>query len=410
MQGTVSLGDDTVKWLLFQMVENPVKSYLAVFFLFVLFVVFKERARIFASLKYMRPFRKKKIQLQDILNHQLFKDLDFYVKEKINQLYDPDLHSGHDPVKLEIGKDLLKIKIKNSLDWLDDFVKNVDFSDPYLNVRSLFLHRREKNLAIQWSLYKEKEIPLLFVEKFIEITKINENYLMKSVDDLLSDKIPLTVYEKVYLVLGNLSSYFSTLLTDMIDVINCINGDLNGVDYHGKVIGGNKFKFYPVPDKTFVPLVEEKLASIALQLNATRVSICVFHDFENKEDIFSGYFSKIYEYAASGFKLTLNSMQYKSTGVIPELMEHFRDRKGCNYIYMNTNEILCSIMRHNGESALYAYPISYKHELKGFLLATFHSMEDYKTLDAEKTFELLKNNAFLLNHYLLYPEKPTHVA
>lgn len=403
MEPAITITDDSIKWVIYQMVERPLSFCFSVAFLFTLFLVYKERVRILSSIKYLPVFRKKKVQLGDLLNHPLFKDLDFYIKEKINQLYDPDVHSKYDPIKLEIGRDLLKIKISNDLVWIKELVTKTDFNDPYLNIRALFLHRREKCQSLQFSLYKEQGIPLLFIEKFLEVTKVTENYLIKSIDDLLSDKIPLNIYEKVYMVLGNLSSYFSTILSDMVTVISSINGDLNGLCYKGKVIGGKNFKTYPVPDKAYIPLVREKLKEITELLKASRTSICVFHDVEPTNFI-NGSFSKIYEYESYGFTPAFNNMQYRSNIIISDLIQAFKQHEGFKALYTTIKEPFCTMLKHNGSYAFYSYPIYNNANLLGFIFISFHSLENYKELDEGEVYAILKKESFLLNHYLVYPE------
>ena len=401
MPTTVNLTDDSFRWFLFQLIAHPIlMCFSFAFFLFIL-GIYKERVKIVAAIKLLPIFRKKSIKLPDILNHQLFKDLDFYVKEKIFQAYDPELNTKIDPVKMEIARDFLLIKFQNSLTWLYEFFCKTDFEDPYLNIRSLFIHRYEKNLAIQYSLYKEQGIPPLFIEKFVEVTKPSSDYVLHSIHDLLSEKIPLTIYEKLYMALGNLSSYFSTLLLDMKDVITCINGDLRGQIYNGKIVGGNNYKIYPVPDRSYIPRVEQKLEALCLQLNGCRSSVCVFHDV-NKDDYFDGLFSKIYEYENLGFKPAISELQYKSNSLLLEFLPKLKQHEGCKGILTNVNEHLQTIMIHCGVIAFYAYPLFNDNQLKGFLLVTFNNMENYKDLDEEETFEILKNTGFLLNHYITY--------
>ena len=83
MGTTINLTDDTFKWLMFQVVEHP---FILIFcfgsFLFLL-ALYKERVKVISEIKLLPMFRKRKIIEADILQHQLFKDLDFYVKEKI---------------------------------------------------------------------------------------------------------------------------------------------------------------------------------------------------------------------------------------------------------------------------------------------------------------------------------------
>ena len=401
MGTTINLTDDTFKWLLFQVVEHP---FILIFcfgsFLFLL-ALYKERVKVISEIKLLPMFRKRKIIEADILQHQLFKDLDFYVKEKIPQIYDPEFYNHCDPVKLEIARDLLTIKFQNSLDWLREFFTKTNFKDPYLNPRSLFIHRREKNLATQYYLYKKQGIPVLFIEKFLEVSKPASNYVIKSIDDLLSDKIPLDIYEKLYLVLGNLSSYYSSLLMYMKDVIICINGDLKGQVYKGKVVGGNNYKTYPVPDRSFIPLVERKLETLTLQMKASRTSVCVFHDMD-QDDYFNGFFSKIYEFENFGITPAFSDFQFKPTSLLLEFLPTFKQHLGYNNLVSNINERLSTLLLRNGTVAFYTYPLFVENKLKGFLIVGYNSLERYQELSEEKAYEFMKSTGFLINHYIIY--------
>ena len=212
MNSNVTATDDTWIALINAFLTHPLLMFEFFVLLWISYIVYKDRAILFDFLKSIFRLKKKKIQKKDLIEHQIFKDLDFWIEHKVDQAYNPDVNTKYDRAKVTIARDLLLIKFKSVKQWLTYFITNTDFDDPYLNIRSALEHKIEKYNSIEYSEYKKEGIPLLFIEKWMEISRIHENYLQKCLIDLLSTKIPLDIYEKVYIVLGNLLSYYNTML------------------------------------------------------------------------------------------------------------------------------------------------------------------------------------------------------
>lgn len=344
---------------------------------------------------------KRELGKEDLINHQIFKDIEFFLGYRLDQIYSTDTFTHFDKAKLAIGHDLLVIKLTDVQKWLTCFVTNTDFEDPYLNIRSLLRHKIEKHRAYAWDEYRKIGIPKDFIEKFLEICKIHSNYLQLMLDDLLSDKIPLTVYEKVYLILGTLSQYYSTLVLEMRDVIQSINGDLKGQVYKNMIIGGNDYRCYPVPNRDYIPLVEKRLRDLCLVTKSSRSAVYVIHDFVG-DDYLQGYFSKIYEYESTGYTPLMSKFQYKTASHLAEFIPEFKQHKGIFQKTNKLNELLSNLLQSNGILAVAAYPIFSQGLLRGFIDIEYTQLEVFERSSEEEVIESLKKYASILNYYTDY--------
>ena len=404
---SISAGDASFVEFIRAAVEHPfvITSLIIILSLIALigFLVWKPHQTI-ELLKVFHFWKRKKtkdIVKSDLLNHQIFKDIQFFLDYKLDQLYSSDSFSHFDKAKLAIGHDLLVIKLNSAKDWITSFVTDTNFDDPYLNVRSLLKHKFEKHQAFVWMEYKKIGIPQDFIEKFIEVCKIHTNYLMLSLGDLLSDKVPMTVYEKIYLVLGFLNQYYATLVVDMKDVIQSINGDLKGQIYKDMVIGGNDYRCYPVPNREYIPLVEKKLQELCLLTHANRSSVYIIHDFVG-DDYLQGYFSKIYEYEATGYKPLMLKFQYKSASCLSDCITEYKQHEGIFIKVNKLNEVLRNLLQNEGILAVAAYPIFSHGFLRGFLAAEYTSIDVFDKVNQDVVMDGLKKYASILNIYTDY--------
>lgn len=412
IQTALSAGDASVVEFIRAMTEHPITT---VFFVslfaciaFIFYTLIKpqqalEGIKALFSLKRFRrrKFIGKELGKEDLIKHQIFKDIQFFLEYRLDQIYSSETFTRFDKAKLAIGHDLLAIKLQNALLWIKEFVTNTNFDDPYLNVRALLKHKLEKHRAFVWGECKKIGVPQDFLEKFMEVCKIHTNYLALSLEDLLSDKIPLSIYERVYLVLGCLTQYYTTIVVDMKDVIQSINGDLKGQVYKDMIIGGNDYRCYPVPNREYIPLVEKKLQELCLATQASRSSIYVIHDFVG-DDYLQGYFSKIYEYDSSGFSPLMMKFQYKSATCLVDFISVFKQHGGLCIKTNRLNEVLSNMLSGEGVCAVGVYPIFSRGMLRGFIGVEYSTLEVFEKLNTEEIIELLKKYSSILNYYTDY--------
>ena len=402
---TISVGDTTFTKMIETAVEYPLTVMGFLLFLAILYTIYKRPKEIWEIFKETFTFRfflrHRAIRKKDLIEHQIFKDLHYFLDNKIDTLYNPHTFNSLDKAKLEIAHDALKIKIQDSLDWLQDFIIKTDFNDPCLNLRNLLFNKIEKHRILVWSKYKELGIPELFIEKFTQISRIHESYSETGINDLLSGKIPLTVYEKMYLILGNLNLYYTSIVVNTKDLIESINGDLKGIPYKGFIIGGNDYRCYPVPSRDYIPIVELKLKELSAISKAKRVSIYYIHDFVG-DDLLYGSFSKLYEYTNTGLTPMLLKFQFKSAAMLSDLLPSFKQHHGFSSEVDHLNEVLSNLLSNEGTSGIIAYPMFLHDQLKGFIAMEYNSIEAYESIDKEKIMAAAKKYSSLLNIYLDY--------
>lgn len=407
IQTSVQIGDASVIAFLNTITLHPFIIFLSLFTIWLSFFIykkpreFKEIALILLHVFSPNGIKRKRLKKFDLVNHQIFSDLDFWIEQRIEQIYSSGNNTIQDEAKVEIAKDLLLTQFSNVRHWLKCFIEKTDFEDPYVNVRSILSHKLEKNASIQYNEYKKLDIPKLFIQKYLEISRLHENYLNKCLDDTLSDKIPLSIYEKVYIVLGKLLNYYSSMLIDMQLVVHSINGDLKGQVYKDKIIGGNDYRIYPVPSKQFVPLVEEKLKEVASLLGCSRASIYVFHDVQG-DDFSQGLFSRIYSYEVEGYNNSLVETQYKPTIILSDMLPLFKQHKGFAKPVKDCSDALAGYKKKLGCSSMACYPIFLYDKLRGFIACSWSDKLAIENYGEDVIMETLSKYGSLLNIYIDY--------
>lgn len=400
---TANVSDSSVKEFLGAFIEHPFLIFSLMFVVWFGYILYKERAYFVEALKDYLFFtgRRKKITKTDLVQHQIFKDLDYWIDYRVNQLYGSTLVGNYDKAKIAMARAILLIKLRDTKQWLSCFINETNFEDTVANIRSIFHHKKEKHNAIQWTAFKERGIPTRFIEKFMEVSRIHENYVIQSCDDLLSEKVPMDIYEKVYLLLGFLTAYYSTLIIEIGHVIESINGDLKGEVFDNMVVGGNDYRCYPVPNREFIPLVETKLNEIILSTKSNRASIFVIHDVPS-DDYLQGCISRVYEYEAKGFNPVMSRFQYKSAICLADMIAVWKQHQGFHGNVSELNDLLKEMLVSIGIEAVVTYPMFVGGYLKGFLALEYNSLDTYNNLDIEKVTGIAKKYASILNVYIDY--------
>lgn len=405
IHANITATDDTFNTFIIAAVHHPFTISLLIVLLTFAYMVYRKPKEAWSFIKSALTFKifikHKPITKEDLLNHQLFKDLQYFIEYKINNLYNQNTFQNLDKAKLLMAHDLLMVKMQDVLKWTKCIVSNYDLDDPYINIRNILRNKIDKHNALIWSEWKELGIPELFINKFIEVSRVHSDYVSLVLDDLLSDKIPLSIYERIFLVLGCLNQYYTTIILRTKDVIQSINGDLKGLIYKGLVIGGNDYKYYPVPCREYIPIVEKKLQEVSLATKAKRVGIYTFHDFVG-DDYLQGHFSKLYEYDASGFLPLISKFQYKSAALLSDILSDLKQHQGKALNSNKINEVYANLLVENGISSIIVYPIFLYDKLRGFLALEYNSAEVFDKYNNDNTMELIKKYSALLNIYLDY--------
>lgn len=400
---TANVSDSSVKEFLGAFIEHPFLIFSLMFLVWFGMLLYKERIFFFEIIKsYFSSFGgRRKITKIDLTQHQIFKDLDYWIDYRVNQLYGSILTGSYDKAKIAMARAILLIKLRDTKSWLSCFVNETNFEDSSSDIRSIFHYKKEKHNAIQWAAYKERGIPSRFIEKFMEVSRIHESYLVRSCDDLLSERVPMNIYEKVYMLLGFLTVYYSTLIIEIGRVIESINGDLKGEVFDNMVVGGNDYRCYPVPNRDFIPLVETKLNEVILSTKASRASIFVIHDVPS-DDYLQGCISRVYEYEVKGFLPVMSHFQYKPAICLTDMVSTWKQHQGFHGNVSELNDLLKEMLITIGVEAIFTYPMFVGGKLKGFLALEYSSIDTYNNLNIEKVSEIIKKYASILNVYIDY--------
>lgn len=401
---TTTLSDNSIKDFLGTFIEHPFLIIVLLFIVWLGVVLYKERENVFEILKayFFINFHRRKIAKNDLLEHQLFKDLDYWIDYRVNQMYGQTSNHSYDKAKIAMARAMLLLKLKDSKLWLQDFVHNTNFELASLeDIKVSFLHKKEKHRSIQWNEYKKRGIPQKFIEKFVEVSRIHETYVMDALAGMLSEKIPMTIYEKLYLVLNFLSTYYTTLIVETGRVVDSINGDLKGEIFDGMIVGGNEYKSYPVPNREYIPLVETKLNEILMISRASRASIFIFHDFIG-DDYLQGCISRIYEYEVKGFSPVMGKFQYKPAICVSDMIQNWKRHEGFCSEISDVNDMLKEFLVEIGVEAIITYPMFLGGQLKGFIGLEYSNLEVFRNQDLEKVLGIIKKYSSILNIYIDY--------
>ena len=387
-------------------VNNPVTATMFIATVGSTYFIIKERSRVLDFIKniFLGNTRiRRKLNRDDLLKHQIFKDIELKLDYSINQAYDPENRETKcDPGKTAIAREILTIQLRIIRDWLTDFVKTTDFDSEYVDVRTIFRHKYNKSLSAQYYEYKNSAIPKLVIDKFLEINKIPETYLLNSLDDILSEKISLGVYEKVMIILANFNVYINAAFMNMQSVLDSINGDLHGTRFKNYVIGGTEYNCYPVPDKKFIPQVKIHLRQLLSLTRACRCCVCVFHDYE-KDNYLQGFFSKIYEYYGEGLSSILTKFQFLPAAILGnDMITSFKQHKMYTIRAENMQGIFKELINGSNISILCAYPIFFSGELRGFLEVCYSSEETFCNMEFDDIETCMKECCGLINIYVNY--------
>jgi len=396
--------DESLERIIKLLESSPITTSVSAIIFLSIYTIIKNKT-ILSYIKSLFSSSKKvrRLTREDLLKHQIFKDIDFKLDYSINQKYDPDnSECRYDPGKIAIAREILIIQLTIIKEWLLDFIKTTDFDSEYVDVRTIFRHKYDKSLSAQYSEYRNSQIPRIVINKFLEVCKLHEMYLMNSIDDILSDKINLNIYEKVMIVLANFNVYINAAYTNMESVIDSINGDLKGTSFKRWIIGGNEYKCYPVPDKNYIALAKTQLRQLSLLTRASRCSVFVFHEYD-KDNYLQGYFSELYEYFTEGLSSVLRKFQFLPASILgSEMITSLKQHKLYTIKVEDTQGMFKDLNTASNVSIICAYPIFFSGELRGFLEVCFSSEESFSASDFANIENYIKECCGLINIYVDY--------
>lgn len=324
----------------------------------------------------------------DLYNHSIFKDLDYWLTTgielvKIDKSYAKEL----------IMKDLLVIKFTVIKDVLKKFLLRDDLDTLTLaklkaDIFSLVREVSSKKI-IGW---RNSGIPEAFITKYLLMQHLSSELVFETIKVFLSKNIQADIFTRCYLILSVLETHLANIYATAVNTALSLNGDLNGIVYKGVIIGKGT-SCYAIPNPVSKNLVEDKLNSLLVKSKASRATIFLFHDYTNN-DVFSGKFSIIYEACAPGIKEEKEVVQFIPAYIIADYESAFKKQQVCIKDLDQVNYKLRELFHEQGTEKVIVYPLVENGQIKGFIGLTWDYIDrfnrDSKSLDFS---ELLKNTA-----------------
>lgn len=346
----------------------------------------------------------KEYSVTDVKNHQVFKDLDFWLNIGIKSLHMGSLNfqipSFSEPhkesedymkAKEDIAKDILTIKFSSVLKYIKTFLDENDLSKLDINaVRNYFDTYFIKCGISQHAEMIEKGIPSEFLKKYFIYEKGSFDLMNQTIKAFLHDStFDLTVPTRVYLVFNAINNYLTNSYNNMLYTVTAINGDLNGVEYKGHLIGVKKQHILQPPHSSYPMTVNAKLTSIMNEFGANRATVSKYYTKSDGSYVHSA----VYEVCDTGIMPMLRQMQDRPTETETEMLEFMKNGTIIATDISNFNNSMACSMSARGVDAIVLVPIFEGQEFSGILALDYLSLEEFNK------HKELKNSDDKLNEY-----------
>lgn len=375
---------EIIKIIWHDMITTPWGAFLGIAVL-VLFL-FKDQFREFISYtikrKNTQTYGKSEYSKKDVLNHPIFRDLDYWINKgiylvKIDKSYAKEL----------IMKDVLRIKFTTIKDILTSHIKN-DTIDEIGNyeLRKFFSEMFRDIDAQQILGWRSAGIPEIFIKKYLTVQQLGQEVVRNTIKVFLSGAIDATNYTKCYLSLSVLDAHLTNVYANAVSTAISLNGDLNGIIYKGVVIGTSN-TVYAVETPVSEDLIVGRLDELITATRASRAGVVLFHEYPG-DDPFSGKFSIVYEKCMPGVSIDKKDIQYLPAYLLKDFEEPFERGEMVSGSFLEFEFGLGKLMREHGTEMLVAFPLKDKSGIKGFIKLNWLSKNKYK--NDSKEVDLLK--------------------
>lgn len=353
--------------------------------------------------------KTKTYKSADLKKHQLFKDLDYWLKTGIEAIHLTNAGNDRDEEyikgKEEIAKDVVKIKFETIKESFTTFINETDFDNIDYEVAYQYLLDTITKIRIT-EMHKllKAGIPNKFLEKYETFSKIGNKILLDSIKIFYQKDIDFDVPTRMYISLSNIDGYLNISFNSIAETINSINGDLKGEEYHGHILGrGHKSILKPPSTQNHMAALE-KLNSILNTFHASRATISKLYDM-NENDVTSGFHSCIYECLGHGITSVLEIIQDIPNSIDPNVMVILDRGENIAVDISKFGKERAQSFLDRGAVAIIMSPIYNGNKLDGVLCLDYFSMEDFeKAIKMEKFDEKLYKSADTFAPYIIYPE------
>ena len=345
----------------------------------------------------------------DLKKHQLFKDLDYWLKTGIEAIH--LTNNGHEndeeyiKGKEEIAKDVARIKFEVIKESLTTFINENDFDNIDYEVAHQYLLDTITKIKItEMHEMLKAGIPSKFLEKYNVFSKIGNKILLDSIKLLYQKDIDFSVPTRIYLSLSNIDGFLNISFNSIADSINSINGDLKGEEYHGHILGRNHKDILKPPSTQNNMAALEKLNDILKTFNASRATISKLYNMKD-DDITSGQHSCIYEVLGHGITSVLEIIQDIPNNIDPNVMVILNRGENIAVDISKFSKERAQSFLDRGAVAIIMSPIYNGDKLDGVLCLDYFSLDDFeKIIEMDKFDEHLYKYADSVSPYIIYPE------
>lgn len=353
--------------------------------------------------------KRKFYKSSDLKKHQIFKDLDYWLKTGIEAIH--LTNNGHETDeeyikgKEEIAKDVARIKFEVIKESLTTFINETDFDNIDYEVAHQYLLDTITKIKItEMHEMLKAGIPSKFLEKYNVFSKIGNKILLDSIKLLYQKDLDFSVPTRMYLSLSNIDGYLNISFNSIADSINSINGDLKGEEYHGHILGRNHKGILKPPSTQNNMAALEKLNDILKTFNASRATISKLYNMKDG-DITSGQHSCIYEALGHGITSVLEIIQDVPNNIDPNVMVILNRGENIAVDISKFSKERAQSFLDRGAVAIIMSPIYNGNKLDGVLCLDYFSLDDFERIIEMDNFdEHLYKCADSVSPYIIYPE------
>lgn len=345
-----------------------------------------------------KPYNYKNVYNKEtLLNHQIFKDLQYWLTVGVNNIKISD-----NEAKEAIAKSIFTIYAKSAQSILHEFLNSNNLEDLSNDeLKSAFKRELEIHSANVISLAREDGIPELFLQKYFMVSEGFQSLKNAAIDSILSNDFAVDNFVKMNMIFTILGGTLSNVFHNLASTVKSINGDLNGLVYKHYIIGYKKGAIISAPEGVDVEVVNAKLKDFMYTLNGSRAYIYKFLPYE---EFYSGYHSCVYEVVNAGISRERQKLQ-KIHNTFLQVPDE-SDKGVMIRLRAEMDELLNERLSQRGIFALsHILLFNGKEKADGMLVVNWNSKDAYEqALKDGKIESTMKFYGDLLESYIKYPQ------
>lgn len=345
-----------------------------------------------------KPYNYKNVYNKDtLLNHQIFKDLQYWLTVGVNNIKISD-----NEAKEAIAKSIFTIYARSSQSILREFINNNNIEDLSNDeLKSSFKRELEIHSANVIALAREDGIPELFLQKYFMVSEGFHSLKNAAIDSILSNDFAVDNFVKMNMIYTIIGGTLSNVFHNLASTVKSINGDLNGLVYKHYVIGYKKGAIISVPTGVDTDVVFAKLKDFMYALNGSRAYIYKFLPYD---EFYSGYHSCVYEVVNAGISRERQKLQKMHNNFLKVPDE--TDKNPIIRLRADMDEVLNERLSQRGIYALsHILLFNGKEKADGMLVINWNSKDAYEQAVKDgKIEETIKFYGALLESYIVYKD------